>query len=601
MEKFFTGFFWDLFRKLTALVLCVLSLLGFYDRTETVNSVEVNGSLVAVDALGRSVKSAGESEKKVGMFYFLWSIEDFAKVYNITEIVKNNPDAIQSEQAWQDAGGGGRYEFHHWNEPMFGYYSARDAWVLNKHLQMLTDAGVDFLVFDATNKYTYDDYAKALIEVWYRYLLAGVKVPKLAYYTNTESGNTMNALYDNIYQNAEMLAKYPRLDELWFEWDGKPMVVGDADDTALRSQVKSYFRIKGNQWPTAEKKADGFPWMEFSRISTFAAKYGKDGQGSIMSVSTAQHNDSIRFSGTEWYGHNDRTRSFHNGKNDPDPNAMLYGCNAAEQWDFAIKLDPDMVFVTGFNEWIAQRLDPVENEPIVFCDSCSDNTSRDLEPSAGILGDNYYMQLVDCIRRFKSTSAALKPVGNATIDINGAFAQWDNAAALRYEDYTGDAVNRDSKGFGGTYYTDSSARNDIQSMKIAEDAHYLYFYADTVSALTPSGSANWMNLYLSVNPKANANWNGYDFLLNGSAPAGSKTTVAKFDGTGFAQSADADIRIEGNQLMLRVAKADLGINGNDSFAFKWADNIAVDYSSTDITPFYTQGDAAPLGRLNYQK
>lgn len=570
------------------------------NKTESVKTADVNGSYVAVDALGRSVKSSAESEKKVGIFYFLWSIEDFSRVYNITEIVKENPDAIKSEAAWVAAGGGGRGEFHHWNESIFGYYSSRDKWVLNKHLQMLTDAGVDFLVFDATNSYTYDEYATALIDVWYSYLVAGIKVPKLAYYTNSESGKTMNKLFDNIYKNAELMAKYPRLAELWFNIDGKPMIVGDAKDSILRADVKDYFRIKANQWPTEDKKNDAFPWMEFARLNTFEAKYGKDGKGSIMSVSTAQHNESIRFSGTEWYGRNDNTRSFHNGKNDKSENAMLYGYNAAEQWEFAIKLDPDMVFITGFNEWIAQRLEPVEGEPIVFCDSCSDNTSRDTEPSAGLLGDNYYLQMLDYIRQYKGASSAVKAADSLTIDIDGSFTQWDAAAVTaKYKDYTGDAVIRDNAGFGGTYYFDDSARNDINNMKVAGDSNYLYFYADAAAALTSETDSDWMNLYLSVDAAINETWNNYDFIVNRTSPQGGKTALEKFDGTQFVKVADADIRIDGNKLMLRVAKADLGITGDASFSFKWADNIAVDYTNNDISPFYTKGDAAPLGRLNY--
>jgi len=32
-----------------------------------------------------------------------------------------------------------------------------------------------------------------------------------------------------------------------------------------------------------------------------------------------------------------------------------------------------------------------------------------------------------------------------------------------------------------------------------------------------------------------------------------------------------------------------------AFQFKWADN----YTPSDVYSFYTRGDAAPLGRLNY--
>ena len=43
---------------------------------------------------------------------------------------------------------GPEHAFHHWGEPYLGYYVANDEWVIRKHAQMLTDAGVDVLFFD---------------------------------------------------------------------------------------------------------------------------------------------------------------------------------------------------------------------------------------------------------------------------------------------------------------------------------------------------------------------------------------------------------------------------------------------------------------------
>ena len=47
--------------------------------------------------------------------------------------------------------------------------------------------------------------------------------------------------------------------------------------------------------------------------------------------------------------------------------------------------------------------------------------------------------------------------------------------------------------------------------------------------------------------------------------------------------------------MLRVPKALLGLGETASFTFKWADN----YEDGNIMSFYTKGDAAPYGRLNW--
>ncbi|MBQ9880911.1 MAG: hypothetical protein IJM45_10820 [Clostridia bacterium] len=47
--------------------------------------------------------------------------------------------------------------------------------------------------------------------------------------------------------------------------------------------------------------------------------------------------------------------------------------------------------------------------------------------------------------------------------------------------------------------------------------------------------------------------------------------------------------------MLRVEKTLLGMGKNAGFTFKWADN----YVDGDIYSFYTRGDSAPYGRLNW--
>lgn len=81
-----------------------------------------------------------------------------------------------------------------------------------------------------------------------------------------------------------------------------------------------------------------------------------------------------------------------------EENSSLWGYNFAEQFEYAPEKDPKVIFVTGWNEWCADRYEPwpegyssaVTN---AFPDQFNDEYSRDLEPSRGALGDNYYYQL----------------------------------------------------------------------------------------------------------------------------------------------------------------------------------------------------------------
>ena len=558
---------------------------------------QVNGSLAAADALGRSVVTAGESKKLVGVFYFLFNGDGGENgPYDITKILENDPQAYLSDERWTAAGGGPFLASHHWGEPLFGYYFQTDKWVLARHCMMLTDAGVDFIVFDTTNNDIYYDRVVSLIDVWYGYYLQGFRVPKLAFYTNTGSGERMNQIYDAYYNNAALKAQYPRLDELWFRLNGKPMIVGSKTASETRPEVKDYFRIKASQWPSTDdrfsKEPDGFPWMEFIYLDTLNAYYkNSPADKSIMSVSAAQHCATVHMSASAFYGASDHGRSWHDGARDVSENAVLYGYNFAEQWEYAIRLDPDIIFVTGFNEWMALRLAD-EDEPFIFFDECTAEYSRDVEPAAGELGDNYYMQMAQYIAKFKRSTAALPRGSHISIDISGSFSQWDDPGITAvYRDYRNDTFHRNSPGYGAYYYTDTSGRNDIVNAKVCEDRNDLYFYVDTAEDLSPSSDTAWMTLFLNVG----GDTAGYGFCVNRTSPANGKTAVEAVHDGGYVLLGEAEIRFEGNRLMLRVPKALLGLGESASFTFKWADN----YEDGDIMSFYTRGDSAPYGRLNW--
>lgn len=580
-----SGFEMFFVRAITTVMLLFMTLINSITGVGTITEkpADINGSLACTDALGRSVVSAGESEKLVGVFYFLWQGQHGStRIIDNSKLVKAHPQAINSEEEWIAAGGGNQQEFHFWGEPLLGYYSSSDEWIFRKHVQMLTDAAVDFIVIDATNAFTYSEPAKKLIGVWYEYLLQGFDVPQIAYYTNSYSADTINRIYDEIYNNAELKVKYPRLDELWFCLDGKPLIIGNENDGEIKPEAKEYFRIKQSQWPNADKVNDGFPWMEFDRSLTYKSVFKKDGV-KIMNVSVAQHSDTCAFGKTAWYGANDRTRSWHNGENDSSENAMLYGYNFAEQWEFAIKMNPDIIFITGFNEWVAQRQSPEENYPIIFVDCADENASRDVEPSAGVLGDNYYLQMVDYIAKFKGTTGKVAKSPNVTIDINSSFSQWDSEKITSvYRDYRDDTADRNSVDFAQNPITDSSGRNDIVNMKVAEDMENYYFYVDTADVLSSPDGGSWMTLFINEN-----------IVINRTAPIDGKTNVEKNTSGIFTKTGEAEIRYEDNKLMIKVSKALVG--SADGISFKWADN----YIENDVNSFYTRGDAAPYGRLCY--
>ena len=137
----------------------------------------------ATDALGRSLPLALQvgpprSGRTVGIFYFLWLEKQHAGPFDVTKIVAADPEALskQSSPPW----GGPEETPHHWGESIFGYYLSQDEWVIRKHAQMLTDAGIDTLIFDTTNAVTYRDVYFKLAEVFTAIRAEGAGRPSFA-------------------------------------------------------------------------------------------------------------------------------------------------------------------------------------------------------------------------------------------------------------------------------------------------------------------------------------------------------------------------------------------------------------------------------------
>lgn len=548
-------------------------------------------ALTARDALGRKLpayeKAGGPRDNRfVGMFYFLCNGQHgHDGPYDVSKILAKDPDAGYHPESllWGPAGSP-----HHWGEPLFGYYFSDDEWVIRKHVKMLTLADIDFLVFDTTNLCTYNNVAGAVLRVLEEYRLQGWKVPQVVYYTNTDSGRRTQEIYDFLYKDG----KYP---ELWFQWEGKPLIIAYPEQCS--DEVKSFFTFRLPQWPTEPQKQDGFPWMDFNRPQQVYRN--KKGEKEVISVSIAQHQQ-ILFGDSALYGEPaNRGRSFHEGKNDFTGNAVNWGYNFSEQWEFALEQDPQIIFVTGWNEWTAGRINGSRERPVTFVDAASQEFSRDIEPMRGGHFDNYYMQLAGYVRRFKGVPQQADTGRKVKIDLNGAFSQWDDITPIYY-DFANDVFHRKHPGFGGITYTEDSGRNDFNVMKVARDDENIYFYVMTREPITDYSFTPWMWLLIGVEGNDEDNWEGYQYLLNYVLLDGNTTFLQKCKG-GWRWEVISRIqyRREGCEMHLLIPRKLLQTGSGDEpfvIRFKWADNV---HDDRDIENFYLHGDVAPYGRFSY--
>lgn len=547
-------------------------------------------NLAGVDALGRTLPAATtpDETKAVGIFYFLWLGASSAEgPYDVTKILENDPNAAVSDEAWLAAGGGAVGTRHWWGESLFGYYRATDSWVIERDVQMLTDAGVDFLALDYSNATEYPQQLLVLLKALDKYYKQGFDVPQVTFITKSNSGQIVMNLYETVYQT------YTSYSHLWYCMDGKPLMIGVQDDEAVSEECREYFTWRHPQWPREEYNDNGFPWMDFGETQTL---YGEGTGTTVMSVSVAQHSGTLAMSSSALYGDDtNRTRSYHDGTNDTSENAVLYGYNFAQQFEYAIEVEPDIIFVTGWNEWIATRQEVWEDingnsitDPVILVDNCDINNSRDIQPMKGGYGDNYYMQLVGYIRQYKGGAKA-----NNKLASMQEKAQTTNDTVKVYLDYTGDTNDRNHQGFGTLVYTDTTGRNDLHKMKMANDYYYLYAYAKTSSDITGTDGDHCMTLFLNTGADSD-NWCGYDYVISRT----SMGIIEKRTADGWTAVGTVDYNYSGNQLQYMIPLSAIGLLGGQesTIEFKWADNYQ---GEDDIFSFYLNGDVAPYGRLNY--
>ena len=576
------------------------------------------GLLVGVDGLGRALLTNDDvgdvrEDKTVGIFYSSWHGEFASTVqaYNNQEILDKYPDIDINnfgDSRWGAAG------YHFWNEPIYGYYSGNDEWVIRRQAEMLADAGVDCIICDNTNgAFTWLETAKKLMKVFHEAREDGVKAPTVSFllpFGPTDGARTqLRSLYNNIYK-AEL---YP---DSWFMWDGKPLMIAYRSclnrSEELDKEIYSFFTYREGQpdYVAGQSTAKQWGWLSVYPQATYKTKL-RGTEVEEITVGVAQNHDYVTKKLTAMNGTNVTNRTYTSKGYDTRENAELYGANFEEQFEYALEVDPKFIFITGWNEWVAIRQQswppassgatPIQN---AFADQFNDIASRDIEPTKGRLKDHYYYQMVNFIRRYKGVNKLPEASAEKTIDIDGGFGQWANVLP-EYNTYSGNTGARASLGYvmaGSSQrykYQNESGRNDIYDAKVARDAENVYFMVRCVENITPCTDENWMRLYIDVSD-SEQNWETYEYVLNKTSPKDERTAVLEgFTGSGFETSVKGEVeyRVSGNVMTVKIPRAMLGIgDGGFTIDFKWADNSA----DGDIMDFYTQGDAAPGGRFKFR-
>jgi hypothetical protein len=551
---------------------------------------------VATDGLGRKLPTSVEvglprDNKTVGIFYFLWLGRHGEKgPFDISKILRANPTAIDNplSPAWGALG-----VPHHWGESLFGYYVSDDHSVLRKHAQMLSDAGIDMVVFDVTNQLTYPESWQALCKVWDQMRRDGNRVPQIAFLAPFGDPNkVVHELWMQLYQPGTY-------EGLWFRWEGKPLILADparvvaSDDEA--SEIHNFFTFRKPQpsyfvGPTGPEQ---WGWLEVAPQHTFYKTADTPEQITVGVAQNALDGKLSVLSNPRSHG-----RSFHDSQEPAPEDCDTTGRNFSEQWERAFEVDPPFVFVTGWNEWIAGRFDKnapfYGSGPVTFVDQFDQEFSRDCEPMKGGHGDNYYYQLASQVRRYKGTRL-LPSIEPQPISIDGNFEDWQHVLT-EFRDTIGDPVHRNYRGWGKeTRYVNDTGRNDIISAKVSFDDEFVYMYVRTQQPLTAASDPNWMQLLIDSDRSTQTGWLGYDWIINRQSAGEHRAMLERHeDGFTWGSATQVAMRVGEHEIEVAVPRSLLNANG---FDFKWTDNSIQDGEWTDFT---LNGDVAPNDRFNYR-
>ena len=597
----------------------------------------------AVDGLGRTLSFNGDSysstllsgkvgdrndSKFVGIFYSDWheSLSQSNQIRNVTKILESFSDeekeAIKHDfknKAWKGYTG-----YHFWDEPIFNYYSTADLYVLRKHAELLADAGVDCIIFDNTNgSYTWEVSYMAICEAFTQARAEGVNTPQIVFML--PFGATEGAR-EQLYSLWSKLYDKELYKDLWFYWKGKPLIMGYPESLGSSSkdtQIKNFFTWRKNDGSYFVEDRDASHW---GWLSTYPqCRYlNSDGTVEQITVGVAQNADYERQVLTAMSGYHVMGRSYTKGdysysyvKNGETvtvdkniENSKYYGLNFQQQWDYAISCDPEFIFVTGWNEWVAMRMETWAGDKTLkncVVDQYDTEYSRDCEPSAGEMKDYFYYQLCENIRRFKGVKPAEETACRATIDIGGRISQWNDIPA--YNTYVHSTWVRSkangSRGYGNKVYKSDTYRNDIVTAKVAYDDRYIYFYADCADIITERTGEGWMRLLIDTDQTGKTpNWEGFEYIVNRVNPEDDThcTLERSKGGWDWETAGTVEYYVRNNVIQLRIPRTMLGmseIGVPQTFTFKWCDNNLFGDNEGNIMNLYTDGEAAPGGRFTF--
>ncbi|MDO5477597.1 MAG: hypothetical protein Q4G23_00345, partial [Clostridia bacterium] len=562
---------------------------------------------VATDSFGRKVADfeevgAPKDDREVMMMFWNWlSGNGTRNVKIISEVINKYPDAMTNanSEAWK-----GMDEFF-WDESVYGFYSSFDYWVYRQQIELLATAGVDAIMLDYTNGVNISEGWNILVRALRDAKKAGIDAPKFALYAGNKTATVQYGLLASVYNIAFVEHDFT---DVWYHVDGKPLIMGpssaksamgavnpaDTEGTDFVNNITDFFTWRPGGRHTEPSDDELWAWLEPFPQGERRGGIKEDGRPEMVTVGMAAN---IPYSQGENYSSYAFSLPHVMGKNysyafgeDYSPDAARKAFFFREQARFALEADPHLVYVTGWNEYTADRQSDFYGYKNVFVDTFDDARSRDFEPVKGEMGDDYYNLLVDFIRKYKGVKKAPVAGSPVTIDISGDISQWDSVTPSYYN-YEGIDRNGTSgylnpeTGKVWTYTTESS--NRVVFSKASRDGENIYFMAKAPEGKSIASTA----LYINVDRNPATGWEGFDYVA-GRGGSASVESLASDKTTAYI--GDATVVRNGNVMQIKIPRTLINETGSADFEFKW---VHGEFSS--VTELYSLSNTAPVGRFSY--
>lgn len=289
-----------------------------------------------------------DKEDIVSICYSVWHYHALDRgIYNVSKILSENID----DPKW-----GGLHAFHYWGEPQLGYYKPDDPSVIRTHMELLEEAGIDFIILDWTNYGSgppqgSEKATTALLDTMLAMRREGIDTPHVVFWvrvTQQDRGVGAKFIHKTYYESG----KY---NELFVYYYGKPLLLVALRDEYWKStNLGDTFTVRQMWGLQASLREE-----EWSFLQPYPQNVSmSNGKPEQLSVAAALQRNYMSY---------------------PSAITRQGGRTFQRQWRRAFEVRPKVVTITWWNEWIAQRFED-ESGNSRFVDNYTPEASRDIEP-----------------------------------------------------------------------------------------------------------------------------------------------------------------------------------------------------------------------------